>query len=94
MWNDKLLVLLLIIQLCFAQQKAIDNFPNPRTNGFSKCGLKSKGYVCDPEKQLTEQERYRLNNDLLKLSRRTSGDRGVDFCTTKGVDATLFITKQ
>ncbi|VDO40783.1 unnamed protein product [Onchocerca flexuosa] len=44
--------------------------------------------------QLTEQERYRLNNDLLQLSRRTSGDRGVDFCTTKGVDATLFITKQ
>ncbi|OZC06560.1 hypothetical protein X798_06458 [Onchocerca flexuosa] len=38
--------------------------------------------------QLTEQERYRLNNDLLQLSRRTSGDRGVDFCTTKGVDAT------
>lgn len=44
--------------------------------------------------QLTEQERYRLNNDLLQLSRRTSGDEQTDFCTAKGVDATLFITKQ
>uniref|UniRef100_A0AAF5Q7D6 Uncharacterized protein n=1 Tax=Wuchereria bancrofti TaxID=6293 RepID=A0AAF5Q7D6_WUCBA len=44
--------------------------------------------------QFTEQERYRLNNDLLQLSQRTSGDQRADFCTTKGVDATLFITKQ
>uniref|UniRef100_A0A1I8F112 TPM domain-containing protein n=1 Tax=Wuchereria bancrofti TaxID=6293 RepID=A0A1I8F112_WUCBA len=34
--------------------------------------------------QFTEQERYRLNNDLLQLSQRTSGDQRADFCTTKG----------
>ncbi|KAM3727949.1 Formate dehydrogenase major subunit [Dirofilaria immitis] len=94
MWDYKLLVILLIIQFYSAQQQRIDNFPNPRTNGYNKCGLKSKGYVCDPDKQLSEQERYRLNNDLLQLSRRTSVDQSADFCITKGVDATLFITKE
>uniref|UniRef100_A0A1I8ELE8 TPM domain-containing protein n=1 Tax=Wuchereria bancrofti TaxID=6293 RepID=A0A1I8ELE8_WUCBA len=95
MWHCNLIILLLlIIQFCFAQEQAVNTFPNPRTNGYSDCGLKSKGYVCDPDKQFTEQERYRLNNDLLQLSQRTSGDQRADFCTTKGVDATLFITKQ
>ncbi|EFO20275.2 hypothetical protein LOAG_08213 [Loa loa] len=95
MWYHNLLVqLLVIIQFCFTQQQVTDTFPNPRTNGYRDCGLKSKGYVCDPEKQLTEQERYRLNNDLLQLSRRTSGDQSADFCATKGADATLFITRQ
>ncbi|VBB30053.1 unnamed protein product [Acanthocheilonema viteae] len=89
MWyHNLLLLLLLVIQLYFTQQETTDIFPNPRANGYSECGLKSKGY------QLTEQERYRLNNDLLQLSRRTSNDQSTDFCTTKGVDATLFITKQ
>uniref|UniRef100_A0A0R3RGE3 DUF725 domain-containing protein n=1 Tax=Elaeophora elaphi TaxID=1147741 RepID=A0A0R3RGE3_9BILA len=92
MWYYSLL--LLLIHFCFAQKETADTFPNPRTNGYNECGLKSKGYVCDPDKQLTEQERYRLNNDLLQLSRRTSDDQSTDFCTTKGVDATLFITKQ
>lgn len=51
MWYHNLLVLLLlIIQLCFAQQQTTDTFPNPRTNGYNDCGLKSKGYVCDPDK--------------------------------------------
>ncbi|KAK6112929.1 TLP18.3 Psb32 and MOLO-1 founding proteins of phosphatase family protein [Brugia pahangi] len=95
MWHCNLLILLLlVIQFCFAQEQAVNTFPNPRTNGYSDCGLKSKGYVCDPDQQFTEQERYRLNNDLLQLSQRTSGDQSADFCTTKGVDATLFITKQ
>ncbi|VDM11837.1 unnamed protein product [Wuchereria bancrofti] len=85
MWHCNLLILLLfIIQFCFAQEQAVNTFPNPRTNGYSDCRLKSKGYVCDPDKQFTEQERYRLNNDLLQLSQRTSGDQRADFCTTKG----------
>ncbi|VDK67790.1 unnamed protein product [Litomosoides sigmodontis] len=86
--------LLLLIQFYFSQQQTTGTFPNPRTSGYNKCGLKSKGYVCDPDEQLTEQERYRLNNDLLQLSRSTSGEERADFCTAKGVDATLFITKQ
>ncbi|CAG9530408.1 unnamed protein product [Cercopithifilaria johnstoni] len=95
MWHHNLLLLLLlVIQLYFVQQVTTDTFPNPRVNGYIECGLKSKGYVCDPDKQLTIQERYRLNNDLLQLSRRTLGGQGANFCTIKGVDATLLITKQ
>ncbi|VDN35587.1 unnamed protein product [Gongylonema pulchrum] len=90
MWA--LLLELLYIPLCFAQQSA-DTYPNPRTNGFLACGMRSRSYVCDSEKQLGEQERYRLNNDLLQLARRTSHSTG-DFCAKKGADATLVITKQ
>ncbi|VDN02285.1 unnamed protein product [Thelazia callipaeda] len=90
MWR---ILLSIFIQFSFAQQ-ALENFPNPRTNGYKACGLKSKGYVCDLDKVLTEQERYRLNNDLLQLSRRTSTEQSSDFCSTKGIDATLLILKQ
>lgn len=50
MWHHNLSLLLLVIQLYFAQQGTIGIFPNPRANGFNECGLKSKGYVCDPDK--------------------------------------------
>uniref|UniRef100_A0A915PNL3 TPM domain-containing protein n=1 Tax=Setaria digitata TaxID=48799 RepID=A0A915PNL3_9BILA len=92
MWH--ILTSLLFVKLCFTQQFTDETFPNPRTNGYNACGLKSRGYICDPYKLLSEQERYRLNNDLLQLSRRTSVSESANFCAGKGVDATLLITKQ
>lgn len=50
MWRRNLsLLLLILIQFHFSQQQTTDTFPNPRTNGYNKCGLKSRGYVCDPD---------------------------------------------
>lgn len=47
------------------------NYPNPTTNGYRQCNMKSISFLCDPDNILKESERYRLNNELNMLESKT-----------------------
>lgn len=53
-----------------AQDWEASNYPNP-TSQFAQCNMKSRSMVCDPDKVLNEQERYRLHYELNRLESLT-----------------------
>ncbi|CAI4222333.1 unnamed protein product [Auanema sp. JU1783] len=70
-----------------------DTYPNPRSGGFRQCSMRSVSNICDPNQILNESDRYRLNNELSRLSTRSSSD-SKDFCARKGIDAVLAIVPE
>ncbi|MFH4981600.1 hypothetical protein AB6A40_008309 [Gnathostoma spinigerum] len=67
-------------------------YPNPKKS-FRECNMRSFSSVCDPDKILTEAERYRLNNDIVRLAARSSSHQG-DFCQKRGIEAILAVTRK
>ncbi|VDO24933.1 unnamed protein product [Haemonchus placei] len=87
------LLLFLMVALAAAQQWDASKYPNPRKGGFKQCNMKSASSVCDPDEVLSMESRYRLNNDLQRISVRTERAGGA-FCDRKGTDAILAIVRQ
>ncbi|VDM69412.1 unnamed protein product [Strongylus vulgaris] len=88
-----LLILLSLAALSAQQQWSPEDYPNPRKGGYKQCNMRSSSNVCDPDEVLSESSRYRLNNELTNLARRTEAE-GNTYCTRKGMDAVLAITRQ
>ncbi|KAK6750869.1 hypothetical protein RB195_002687 [Necator americanus] len=86
-------ILLSLVALSSQQQWSPGDYPNPRTTGYQQCKMRSRSNVCDPDEVLSESDRYRLNNELTRLASRTEST-GNSFCTKKGMDAVLAITRQ
>ncbi|KAJ1373613.1 hypothetical protein KIN20_036073 [Parelaphostrongylus tenuis] len=87
------LLLLSLVTISVQQQWEPSQYPNPRKGGFKQCNMRSVSNVCDPDEVLNEGDRYRLNNELQRISART-GSGGSSYCDRKGVDAVLAIVKQ
>ncbi|XGW28523.1 hypothetical protein V3C99_008361 [Haemonchus contortus] len=87
------LLLFLMVALAATQQWDASKYPNPRKGGFKQCNMKSASSVCDPDEVLSMESRYRLNNDLQRISVRTERGGGA-FCDRKGSDAILAIVRQ
>ncbi|VDN59215.1 unnamed protein product [Dracunculus medinensis] len=54
--------------------------------------MRSISHICDPNEVLSESDRYRLNNILVRMNGGSTGS--INFCASKGLDATLIIVKQ
>ncbi|EYB86117.1 hypothetical protein Y032_0285g1350 [Ancylostoma ceylanicum] len=86
-------ILLSLVGLSVQQQWTPEEYPNPRTGGYKQCKMRSASNVCDPDEVLSESSRYRLNAELTRMASRTETN-GNTFCTKKGMDAVLAITRQ
>ncbi|CAJ0603905.1 unnamed protein product [Cylicocyclus nassatus] len=88
-----LVILLSLVAVTVQQQWTSEDYPNPRKDGFKQCKMRSRSNICDPDELFDESGRYRLNHELMTLSQRTEST-GNTFCTKKGMDAVLAITRQ
>ncbi|KAK5979442.1 hypothetical protein GCK32_021028, partial [Trichostrongylus colubriformis] len=86
------LLLLAVVAVSMSQQWDPSKYPNPRRD-FKQCNMRSISSVCDPDQVLDESQRYRLNNELQRIGRRTE-TTGSTFCDRKGIDAALAIVRQ
>ncbi|KAE9415125.1 hypothetical protein Angca_001956, partial [Angiostrongylus cantonensis] len=87
------LLLFSLVALSVQQQWEPSRYPNPRKGGFKECNMRSVSSVCDPDEVLNEADRYRLNNELQRISARTESG-GSSYCGRKGVDAVMAIVRQ
>ncbi|TKR81626.1 hypothetical protein L596_015468 [Steinernema carpocapsae] len=72
----------------------VDTYPNPmKAGGYKECKMRGLSNVCDPDEIFTESERYRLNNELTRMSRRTEKTDG-DACEKRGFEPVLVIMQQ
>uniref|UniRef100_A0A1I8A7V8 TPM_phosphatase domain-containing protein n=1 Tax=Steinernema glaseri TaxID=37863 RepID=A0A1I8A7V8_9BILA len=72
----------------------VDSFPNPtKASGYKECKMQGLSNVCDPDEVFTESERYRLNNELNRMTRRTEKTDGT-FCDKRGFEPVLVIMQQ
>ncbi|TKR60292.1 hypothetical protein L596_027559 [Steinernema carpocapsae] len=90
-----LAVLLLVPRGVAAQREEWDvgNYPNPTARDFKRCNMRTTANICDPDKVLGEQSRYRLNHELHQLESRTRQDHGRTFCEKKGITGAMAIAK-
>ncbi|VDN18062.1 unnamed protein product [Gongylonema pulchrum] len=88
-----LLLMVLILSDCQRVEWDASNFPNPTTVDFKRCNMRTTANICDPDKVLTESQRYRLNHELHQLESRTRQDHAPDFCQKKGITAAMAIVK-
>lgn len=86
-------VSLLIPFLAAAQEWDANNFPNPTAGQFRECNMKTTASICDPDKILSESQRYRLNHELNQLESRTRQDHAGNFCEKKGVTGAMAVAK-
>lgn len=54
-----------------AEEWEVSNYPNPTTNGYRQCNMKSPASLCDPDTVFKESERYRINYELNNLESKT-----------------------
>uniref|UniRef100_A0A1I8A649 TPM_phosphatase domain-containing protein n=1 Tax=Steinernema glaseri TaxID=37863 RepID=A0A1I8A649_9BILA len=71
----------------------VGNYPNPTARDFRRCNMRTTAQICDPDKVLGEQARYRLNHELHQLESRTRQDHGGTFCQKKGITGAMAIAK-
>jgi hypothetical protein len=84
----------LIVQLAVARQEwDAASYPNPTSEGFRQCNMKSTASICDPDSVLTESERYRLNHELSQLEGRTRQENARTFCEKKGITGAIALAK-
>ncbi|KAK0406290.1 hypothetical protein QR680_018483 [Steinernema hermaphroditum] len=77
-----------------AQEWTVDKFPNPmKASGYKECKMQGISNVCDPDEVFTESERYRLNNELNRMTRRTEKADGT-FCDKRGFEPVLIVMQQ
>ncbi|VDL78391.1 unnamed protein product [Nippostrongylus brasiliensis] len=86
-------VLSILIVSVSSQQWDPTQFPNPLRGGAKQCNMRSQSRICDSEEVLSMEGRYRLNNELGRISSRTE-QLGSAFCSRKGTDAVLIIVRQ
>ncbi|KAE9547660.1 hypothetical protein FO519_009129 [Halicephalobus sp. NKZ332] len=55
--------------------------------------MKTTASICDPDKVLSESQRYRLNHELNQLEARTRQDHAGNFCEKKGVTGAMAVAK-
>uniref|UniRef100_A0A0N5B792 TPM_phosphatase domain-containing protein n=1 Tax=Strongyloides papillosus TaxID=174720 RepID=A0A0N5B792_STREA len=70
-----------------------DNYPNPNSNQFKQCNMRSKSSVCDPDQILSEKDRYHINHEIQQLEVKTSQNEAREHCLRKGVSAIVALGK-
>uniref|UniRef100_A0A0N4ZLS2 TPM_phosphatase domain-containing protein n=1 Tax=Parastrongyloides trichosuri TaxID=131310 RepID=A0A0N4ZLS2_PARTI len=70
-----------------------DNYPNPNSNQFKKCNMRSKANVCDPDQVLSEKDRYHINHEIQQLEGKTTQQVAREHCLRKGISTIVAIGK-
>ncbi|KAI1701898.1 modulator of levamisole receptor-1 domain-containing protein [Ditylenchus destructor] len=63
--------------------------PKPYDSDFWLCGLQEPGFVCNPDRVLTENERSQLDHELKYLKERTKVNDSTEECTKAGVNGII-----
>lgn len=98
MLTQSLLIAIPLLLLGVAAQGRTEwdaqSYPNPTTDGYQQCNMRSPSSLCDVDVVLNEQQRYRLNYELTQLESRTRQLNGHDFCEKKGIVGAIAIAKR
>uniref|UniRef100_A0A7E4VV35 TPM_phosphatase domain-containing protein n=1 Tax=Panagrellus redivivus TaxID=6233 RepID=A0A7E4VV35_PANRE len=71
-----------------------DTYPNPKTvQGARECNMRAVSNVCDPDQVLSESSRYRFNQELQQMAKRTERVTG-SFCDRQGFEPLLLIAHE
>ncbi|CEF69843.1 TPM domain-containing protein [Strongyloides ratti] len=74
-------------------QWSSDNYPNPSSNQFRQCNMRSKASICDPDQILSEKDRYHINHEIQQLDVKTSQNQAREHCLRKGVSTIVALGK-
>uniref|UniRef100_A0A8R1E5H9 TPM domain-containing protein n=1 Tax=Caenorhabditis japonica TaxID=281687 RepID=A0A8R1E5H9_CAEJA len=89
-------LIVILLALSFEAEAAewdAENFPNPTAGEFQKCNMRTTANICDPDGVLSEQSRYRLDNDLKQFEIRTRQFIGSSLCDEKGVTVAMAVAR-
>uniref|UniRef100_A0A0K0ENY4 TPM_phosphatase domain-containing protein n=2 Tax=Strongyloides stercoralis TaxID=6248 RepID=A0A0K0ENY4_STRER len=70
-----------------------NNYPNPSSNQFRQCNMRSKSNICDPDQILSEKDRYHINHEIQQLETKTSQNQAREHCTRKGINSIVALGK-